>query len=51
MIILIKQNYFDYSDVENKLIGNKLSIMTKIEDWGTRKKISVDNLFDHWKAI
>ena len=28
LLILIKRNDFDYSDVENKLVGNELSIMT-----------------------
>ena len=47
----MKQNDFDYSDVENKLIGNELSIMTEMEDWKTRKELLADNLFDHWKAL
>ena len=47
LIILIKRNDFDYSDVENKLIGNELSIMTEIENWKTRKELLADNLFDY----
>ena len=47
----MKGNDFDYSDVENKFIGNEPSIMTGIEDWITRKELLTDNLLDHWKAI